>query len=79
MTRLLLLGLLAFSLASCGLVRNTAGRIGIGSGSANRADVEIEGTRFRARANADGEDKRNFAVTVTPVAVNSDGAREAGR
>ncbi len=79
MTRILVLFALILGLASCGLVRNTAGRLGVGGGSAKRASVEAEGVRFRARASASREDRRSVTVTVTPFAVNPEASLEAGR
>ncbi len=79
MLRIFLLGILMLTLASCGLIRNTAGSLGVGRASASRAQVEINDTRFRARAHPEAEDKRSFAVTVSPVAVDPTAAMEAGR
>jgi len=75
----ILLALTLSVTASCARVQGGLGRLGIGQGAANRAQVEIEGTRFRARSNADSADKRAITVTVTPVAVNPAAALEAGR
>ena len=73
--------LLSFILVftGCSVIRGGAGRLGIGSGATKRAQVEVDGTRFRARANADGADRRLLSITVTPVAINPEAAREAGR
>ena len=75
----ILLVLILGTTAGCARVQGGLGRLGIGAGAAKRSQVEIEGTRFRARANADSADRRAVTITVTPVAVNPDGAREAGR
>ena len=79
MTRIVIFGMLILSLTACSRLQGGLGRLGVGKGAANRAQVEIEGTRFRARASAEREDRRAFSVTVSPVAVDPDGAREAGR
>lgn len=77
--RIFVIVALMLSLASCGLVRNTAGRLGIGSGSARKANVEVDGTRYRARAIASKADRRDITVTVTPVATNPEAALDAAR
>ena len=79
MMRIVILCLLAFSLTACARLQGGLGRIGLGKGSASRAQVEIEGTRFRARASADRADRREVTITVSPVAVDPEGAKEAGR
>ena len=79
MTRLLILGLVALSVAGCSRLQGAAGALGVGSGNAKRAQVESDGVRYRARADAESEDKREFAITVSPVAINPEGAIEAGR
>ena len=79
MTRLLILGLVLLSVAGCSRIQGAAGALGVGNANANRAQVEREGVRYRARAHAESEDKRDFAITVTPVAVNPEGAIEVGR
>ena len=70
---------LVLVVASCGVVRNTAGAIGVGGASANRTSVEQDGVRFRARTTADREDRRNFAATATPFALNPEGSVNAAR
>lgn len=79
MTRLVILGIVVLSMAACGRVSSGLGRIGLGSGAVERTSVEVEGQRFKARANPDREDPRNFSVTVTPVAVNPEGAMDSAR
>lgn len=74
----LILGLV-LTLASCGVVRNTAGAIGVGGSATNRTDVEEDGVRFRARTTAEREDKRDFAATASPFAINPEGAVRAAR
>ena len=80
MLRLLLAAaLILSSTASCGVVRNTAGAIGLGQASATRSRVEEDGVRYRARATASRQNPRDFTVTVSPFAANPEGAVEAGR
>lgn len=79
MRNIIVLGLVAVTLAGCARIQGGLGALGVGQASAKRADVQISGVRFRARANADGADRRQFTVTVTPFAADPDGAREAGR
>ncbi|KMW57840.1 hypothetical protein AIOL_002808 [Candidatus Rhodobacter oscarellae] len=79
MTRLFLIGLLTLSLASCGVARNIGNTVGVGQGASKRTTVEGNGTRFRARANVQSGDRRAVTITVTPVAADPDGAKEAGR
>lgn len=78
MTRLILLCLVALGLTACSKLQGAAGAVGVGSASVNRAQVEIDGVRYKAKAKADGEDKRMFAVTVTPLGANPDNALEVG-
>lgn len=77
--RIFILSVLILGLASCGVARNVGGRLGIGAGSARKAQVETDGIRFRARAIPTKADRREFAVTVTPVAVRPEAALEAAR
>lgn len=79
MLRNLVLLSVILALTGCSVIRGGAARLGIGSGAAKRAQVEVDGTRFRARANADSADRRMFAITVTPVAVNPEAALGAAR
>ena len=56
---------------------NAVGRL---SGAASgQSRVELEGTRFRARLERNRDDTRQVVISVTPVAVNPEGAQEAGR
>ena len=77
--RIFVLIALVLTLTACSRVQGGLGRLGVGSGAAKRTQVEIDGTRFKARANTSSGDKRLIDITVTPVAVNPDAAREAGR
>ena len=70
---------LILTLSSCGVARNAAGALGVGKAAAKRTDVEIDGTRFRAKISTEREDKRSFLVTGTPFAVNPEGAVEAAQ
>jgi len=79
MTRLILLCALALSLTACSKLQGAAGAVGVGSGSAKRAHLEIDGVRYKAKAKADSDDKREFAVTVTPFGGNPEAALKAGR
>ena len=79
MKRIIVLSLVILSIAGCNRIQGGLGAIGIGSGSAKRAKVEIDGTQFKAKADANREDSRSFTISVTPVAVNPDGAKAAGR
>lgn len=82
MKRVILAGLVPLmlvGLSGCGLVRNTAGAVGFGSGSATRASAEIDGQRYRSRASATREDRRAFTVTVSPVTADPTAAIEVGR
>ena len=80
MGRAILLAVLLSALAGCSPIQNTFGGLfGGGAGAAKRASLEVGATRFRARATPDAEDKRNFAVSVSPLAVNPEGALEAAR
>jgi len=79
MKKILLLMTIAFCLSSCGVARNVGSTLGVGKASSNRTTVENDGIRYRARASATREDRRNFIVTVSPVAQNPEGALEAGR
>jgi hypothetical protein len=79
MTRFLILGLVALSLAGCSRIQNGIGSLGFGGAKANRSQVEVQGVRFHARASADKADKRDIAITVSPFAVDPEAALEAGR
>ena len=79
MTRFLILGLVALSLAGCSRIQNGLGSLGIGGANAKRSNIEVQGVRFRAHASPDTADRRDFTVTVRPVAANPEAALEAGR
>ena len=72
----LLIGALLATTA-CSRIGNAVGRL---SGAASgQSRVELEGTRFRARLERNRDDTRQVVISVTPVAVNPEGAQEAGR
>ena len=77
--RIFILLVLITGIAGCSVLRSGAGRLGIGSGSARKANVEVDGTRYRARAIASKADRRDITVTVTPVATNPEAALDAAR
>lgn len=77
MIRLSLMCALALSLTACSKLQGAAGAVGVGSGSANRSHLEIDGVRYKAKTKADSADKRDFAVTATPLGANPDAAIEA--
>lgn len=79
MMRVLILVAIMFGLSSCGLVRNTAGALGVGSSAVNRTTVEADGVRFRARTTVTSDDRRDFDATAEPFAANPEGAVEAAR
>ena len=79
MRNFIVLGLVVVALGGCSRIQGGLGALGLGQGAAKRAQVEVQGTRFKARANADSVDRRQIMVTVTPFAIDPDGAREAGR
>lgn len=62
---------------ACSRIGNAVDRL---SGAASgQSRVEFDGTRFRARLERNRDDRRRVVISVTPVAVNPEGAQEAGR
>ena len=67
--RIVLLGLVASLLASCGAVKNLRGNKG----------VLFDGHQFRATSDSVGDEREEFVVTVARASQSVEGARGAGR
>lgn len=78
MMRLIILLLLIVSVPACSRIGGTFDRIGIGRG-AGKAQIVVDGVRYKARLNTSSEDRRAMTITVTPVATNPKAALRAGR
>lgn len=80
MTRIAVLLVLTTALGACGTLSNGISSLNpFGGGKARNQQMVIDGVRFRARARPSSEDKRDITITIKPVAVNPEGAVEAGR
>lgn len=79
MARLMIFVLMAISLTACGKVRDGLGGLGLGSGSPNRAQMIVDGVKYKAKAHTERSDRRAFTITITPAAGNPGAAQEAGR
>ena len=79
MNRIFILGLIALSVTACSKLQGGLSNLGVGGGSVKRAHVEIDGTRYKAKANTTKGAPRDFTISVTPAAANPAGAVEAGR
>jgi len=67
--QIIVLGLVATMLASCG----------IGDMVRNKKGLYFDGHQFRVRSAKDGDAREDFIVTVSRASQSVEGAREAGR
>lgn len=67
--QIILFGLVAVMLASCGAVSKLRSKKG----------VYFDGHQFRARSEKVGDEREEFIVTVARASQSAEGAREAGR
>ena len=67
--QIILLGLVATMLASCGAVGKLRSKKGL----------LFDGKQFRAQSDKVGEEREEFIVTVSRASQSAEGAREAGR
>ncbi|MEM1388478.1 MAG: hypothetical protein AAGG54_12775 [Pseudomonadota bacterium] len=79
MIRITLLATVIVALAGCNAARNVASSVTNIGGNRGPNSVTINDTRFRTRLALSGDEKREMAITVRPVAVDPEAAQEAGR